>query len=170
MVTQEEWRTDEIEVDVSGLFTTRHSLQTTTGDLGELTLPAFSASGVFRAADGRELVVARTSWWRGWHELRESGVVLGTARPQGFWRRTMSVGFQGAMYELALAGFWSRAWHLVDEAGMVLLEIRPRGVFRRGAYLTIMGPVHADLLLFTYYLVNVRWQEQSAAAGAAAGS
>lgn len=170
MVTQEEWRTDEIEVAVSGLFTTRHSLQTETGVLGELTLPAFSKGGIFRAADGRELVLERTSWWRGWHELREDGIVLGTARPQGFWRRTTSVGFRGAMYELAPAGFWSRGWHLIDEAGTVLLEIRPRGVFRRGAYLMVLDAVHADLLVFAYYLVRARWQEQSAAGAAAAGS
>jgi len=170
MVMQEEWTTDEIEVVVSGLFTTRHSLQTATEVLGELTLPAFSKSGIFRVADGREMVLERTSWWRGWHELRENGIVLGTARPQGFWRRAMSVGFRGAMYELSPSGFWPRGWHLVDNAGIPLLEIQPRGAFRRGAYLTILGPVNADLLVFIYYLVNVRWQEQSAAAGAAAGS
>jgi hypothetical protein len=53
----------------------------------------------------------------------------------------------------------------------VLLDIQPRGVFRRGAYLTILEPMNIDLLVFTYYLVNARWQEQSAAASsAAAGS
>ncbi len=68
------------------------------------------------------------------------------------------------------AGFWSRGWHLIDEAGTTLLEIQPRGIFRRGAYLTIIGPVDADLLVFAYYLVNVRWQEQAAVDSAAAGS
>lgn len=166
------WTADEVEVDVSGLFTTYHRLLGEAVVLGEFTFPAFSTSGIFNATDGRELVVKRTSWWRGWHEMREGGIVLGTACPRGFWRRTMSVGFLGAMYELAPAGFWSRAWNLIDEAGMPLLEIRPRGIFRRGAYLTILGPVQVDLLVFTYYLVNVRWQEQSATASttAAAGS
>ncbi len=169
-MTQGSWMTDEVEVQVSGLFTTHHCFQTTAGVLGELTLPAFGKGGVFRAADGREVVMERTSWWRGWHELREDDVVLGTARSQGFWRRTMSVGFRGAMYELAPAGFWSRGWRLTDEAGTALLEVRPRSAFRRGAYLTIMEPLNVDLLAFVYYLVNARWQEQSAAAGAAAGS
>ena len=50
------WATDEIEVGVSGFFTTHHFLQTTANILGELTLPAFRSGGVFRAADGRELV------------------------------------------------------------------------------------------------------------------
>ena len=169
-IAQASWVADEIEVVVSGFFTTHHLLQTAAGILGELTLPAFNRTGVFRSADGRELVVERTSWWRGWHELRENAVVLGTACPRGFWRRTIEVGFRGAMYELVPASFWSRGWRLLDEMGTTLVEVQPRGVFRRGAYLMIMEPVSVDLLVFTYYLVNVRWQEQAAAAGAAAGS
>lgn len=162
--------TDGVEITVSGFFTTHHFLETVMGGLGKLILPAFDKRGIFYSSDGRELMVERTSWWRGWHELRENGIVLGTARPQGFWRRTMEVGYQGAMYELIPAGFWSRGWLLVDEAGTVLLDIQPRGVFRRGAYLTILEPVNVALLVFAYYLVNARWQEQSAATGAAAGS
>jgi hypothetical protein len=169
-MARELWATDEIEVDVSGFFTTHHFLQTAAKTLGEWALPAFRSGGVFRAADGRELVVERTSWWRGWHQLREDGVVLGTARPCGFWRRTMSVGLRGLMYELEPAGFWSRGWHLVDGAGTMMLDSQPRGIFRRGACIAIQCPVDADLLVFVYYLVSVRWQEQAAAASAAAGS
>jgi hypothetical protein len=51
---------------------------------------------------------------------------------------------------------------------MILVEVWPRGFFRRGAQLVVKGAVHADLLVFTYYLVNARWQEQAAAGGAAA--
>ena len=165
---REFWTAGELEVDVLGFFTTHHRIQTETGVLGECTFPAFSKGGIFRSADGRELVMGRTSWWRGWHELRENGIVVGTARPRGFWRRAMNVGFRGRVYGLEPAGFWSRGWYLTDEAGTILLEIRSRGFFRRGAYLTIRGQVHTDLLIFAYYLVNARWQEQSAAAGAAA--
>jgi hypothetical protein len=161
---------DAAEVIVSGFFTTHHCVQTATEILGELTLPAFSKQGAFYAADGRELVVQRTNWWRGWHEMREGGIVVGTARAESFWRRTTGIGFRGAMYELQPADFWSRGWRLLDETGATVVEIRPRGVFRRGAYLTVMKPVTVDLLVFSYYLVNVRWQEQTAAAGAAAGS
>jgi hypothetical protein len=164
------WAMDEAEVIVSGFFTTHHYVQTVTETLGELTLPAFSKQGVFYAAGGRELLVQRTNWWRGWHEMREGGVVLGTAHSQGFWRRTTDIGFRGATYELRPADFWSRRWRLHDETDATMMEIRPQGAFRRGAYLTVMKPVNVDLLIFTYYLVNVRWQEQSAAAGAAAGS
>jgi hypothetical protein len=168
-VTQEAWLADEIEITVSGFFTTHHSMQSQAGSLGTLTLSAFASGGVFRALDGRELEVRRTNWWRGEHELRENGITVGMARLRGFWRRTTSVGFRGAAYELEPTNVWSRGWRLTDAAGMAVLEIQPLGVFRRGARLTVLGPVHVDLLLFAYYLVNVRWQEQSAAA-ASAGS
>lgn len=164
------WTADEIEVHVAGFFTTHHLMQTAMGVLGELSLPAFRRGGVFRSADGRELDVERTKWWRGWHELRENGVVLGTARPLGFWQRTMSVGFRGQMYELVPTSFWCRGWYLVDEAGTILIEVQPRGIFRRGAYVMVREPVDVDLLVFTYYLVNTRWQEQTAAASGAAAA
>ena len=164
------WPTDEVEVVVSGAFTTDHHLRTETRTLGELTLPAFRTGGVFRAGDGRELTVHRTSWWRGWHELREGETVLGTARPHGFWRRQMAVQFEGRGYVLRPAGFWTRSYHLVDAVERTLLEIRPRGGFRRGAYLAATVPVDVGLLVFAYYLVHTRWQEAAAAAGAAAAS
>jgi hypothetical protein len=164
------WTAGVIEVDIWGFFTTHHRMLTETEVLGELTLSAFSSGGVFQAADGRELVVEKTSWWRGWHELRENGVVVGSARPLGFWERTMSVGFRGKMYELVPAGFWSSSWNLLDESGAVVVKVRRWGFFRQKVGLTIQGPVHSDLLVFVYYLANVRWQEQAAAAAAAAGS
>jgi hypothetical protein len=169
-MAREVWPTGGVEVIVSGAFTTHHHLRTETGSLGELTLPAFRTGGVFRAGDGRALTVHRTSWWRGWHELREGEIVLATARPRGFWRRRMAVQFEGQRYVLQPAGFWARSYHLVDAVERTLLEVRPRGVFRRGAYLAAMLPVDVGLLVFAYYLVHTRWQEDAAAAGAAAAS
>ena len=166
-MVQDAWTANEVIVDVQGFFATRHLMRTEGGvSLGEFTFSTFNTSGVFHAADGRELVVKRTSWWRGWYELRADGVVLGTARRQSFWRRTLNVGFQGAMYELAPAGFWSQGWNLSDGTGTVLVEIRSRGGLRRGAYLTILVPVDVGLLAFVYYLVNNLWHEQTAAAAA----
>jgi hypothetical protein len=164
------WAADEIEATVSGLFTTRHRLRAATGSLGEFTLPALRSDGIFRTREGRELEVRRTSWWRGEYELREGEAVLGTARARGAFRREIVVEFDGREYTLRAAGFWARRWQLLDEGGTCVLEIEPQGVFRRGAYLTIHGPVNADLLVFAYYLVHMRWQEQSAAAGAAAAA
>jgi hypothetical protein len=170
------WTGDEIEVDVWGFFTTHHRLQAASGELGTLTLPAFSRGGKFRFADGREIVAERTSWWRGWHELRVDSVVVATARPVGFWRQRMSVGYRGQAYELVSISCWGRGWRLFegDGGGSAVVEVQPRGVFRRGAYLQPFAPVPTDLLIFVYYLVNARWQEQASAAAAtssaAAGS
>jgi hypothetical protein len=164
------WSGGEVEVEMWGCFTTHHRMSTETGVLGDLTLPAFSSGGVFAGADGRRLVVEKTSWWRGWHELRENDVVVGSARALGFWGRRMSVGFRGLMYELVPTGFWSDGWNLLDESGGVLVEVRRWGFFRRKVSLTIHGPVHFDLLVFVYYLAHIRWQEQTAAAAAASGA
>ncbi len=167
---RETWLADAVEVTVSGLFTTHHQLRTATGILGELTLPAFKRKGSFQAADGRALTMERTNWWRGTYNLREGRVVLGTALTQGFLQRTISVGYGGVTHALEPLGLGSHGWHLIDEAGTALLEIRRRGIFRRGATLRVLQPVDVELLAFSYYLVNARWNEQTAAAGAAAGS
>jgi hypothetical protein len=168
-MAQEAWLADEIEVIVSGAFTTHHRLETTAGLLGTFTLPAFSSTGLFHFANGRELTLRRVSWWRGQHELHEGETLLGSSYPQGFFRREIVVLFGEREYRLTPVSFWNRTWHLTDEVGTVLLEIQPRGVFRRGAYLTIFGAVDAALLVFAYYLIHNRWQEE-AAAGAAAAS
>jgi hypothetical protein len=169
---RETWLADQVEVTVSGVFTTHHHLQTAAGVLGELTMPAVRKRAVFRTAEGRELVIERTSWWRGTYELQEHGVVLGRARPLGLLRRENVVRFADRDYRLRAAGFWGRVWHLVDDRpadrGEILVACHPRGVFRRGAILRILRPVDLNLLAFAYHLVNARWQEQSAAAGAAA--
>jgi hypothetical protein len=114
--------------------------------------------------------MGRTSWWRGTHELREASAVLGTAYPLGIFRRENVVRFGDRDHSLRAAGFWGRVWHLADDAGQLLVEVHPRGVFRRGAILRILSPVDVDLLAFTYHLVNMRWQEQTAAGAGAAAS
>jgi hypothetical protein len=161
---------DEVEVTISGVFTTHHRMQVLRGALGELTLPALRRDGVFCAADGRELAVRRPHWWRDWHELWEGETVLGTARPQGFFGRRIAVQFRNREYTLQPAGFWTRAWHLADRAGTTLLEIRPRGVFRRGAYVKVIFAVDTALLVLAYYLVHTRWQRESTAAASAASA
>jgi hypothetical protein len=161
---RETWLADRVEVTVSGVLTTHHLLQTATGILGELTVPALRKRAVFRTTEGRELVIVQTSWWRGTVELREDSAVVGTAQPLGIFRRENLVRFGDLDYRLRAIGFWGRIWRLVDEAGQRLLDLRPRGPFQRGAILSILNPVHLDLLVFTYHLVNTRWHEQTAAA------
>jgi hypothetical protein len=162
-VAQDVWEANEIEVTVSGFFTTYHRLETAAGTLGEFTFPALRMRAFFRAADGRELLARRVSVWRGRHELQEGDLVLATAEPAGFLRRAMTVRFGGREYALR-PDFGGRRWRLADAAGATLLEIRPRGAFRRGAYLTVQGEVDADLLAFAYYLVVRRWKKQRAVA------
>ncbi|MDY6876997.1 MAG: SHOCT domain-containing protein [Chloroflexota bacterium] len=155
------WETNEVEAIVSGISTTRHRLQTAAGTLGEFTFPALRTSGIFRAADGRELVVRRTNLWRDRHELRAGETVLGTARLRSAFRREIVIQFAGWEYALKPSGLQTRHWHLTDETGTTLVDIRPRGVFRRGGYLMIQNPVDTDLLIFAYYLVHTREEAAS---------
>lgn len=164
------WAVDEIEVVVRGVFTTHHRLQSHLGTLGEFAFPAFRSAGLYHTPDGRTLSVGRTSWWRGRYELREGDAVLATASTRGLLRTEIVIQFAAQEYTLQQVGFWNRVWRLVDPLGTPLLEIRPRGVLRRGACLTVQGPLEGDLLAFAYYLVRVRWEEETAVAAAAGGS
>ena len=92
---QESWTTDEIEAVVSGFFTTRHSLQTATGIMGELTLLPLRSNDVFRFASGRELMLKRKSWWQSWYELEENGIVSGSTRSHRFFQRETVIQFGG---------------------------------------------------------------------------
>lgn len=162
------WILDEIEVDVSGFFTTHHCLQTEAGTLGKFTFPAFNRYGVYHAADGRELLMQKPHWLGSAHELVDGEVVRGTADRRGLFRRDIAIHFDGEEYTLEPQGFFSQGWCLVDAKGNRLLEIQPRGVFNQGAYLTPTGVVEADLIAFTYYVYYMRRQEETAAAAAAA--
>jgi hypothetical protein len=169
-MTEQDWMADQIEVSVSGFFTTEHYLETEAGALGEIKMPAFGRESTFRGADGRELVAEQTSLWKQQFELREGGEVLGEAWPKGVFRRDIILLFQGQQYVLQPAGVFTRNWYLADPAGTALLKIEPQGIFRRGAVLTILAAMDVALLIFAYYLVQKRWQAETAAASAAAAS
>jgi hypothetical protein len=169
MGSQALWMIDEIEVDVTGLFTTHHYLQTEVGTLGELTFPAFSHQGIYRAADGHELLMQKTRWFGSAHELVDGEMVRGTADRPRLLSRDIVIHLDGHEYLLEPEGLFRRGWYLKDAEHQTLLEIQPRGVFRQGAYLTLTGMVDADLVIFAYYLVHMRQQEEAAAGAAAAG-
>ena len=166
----ETWLADEVTVTVSGILTTHHVLRTATGTLGSVTVPALKMTGTFHAVDGRELTVKQTNWWRGTYELREGETILGVAHPRGAFRRQNTVQFGDHTYQLRPAGFWGRVWLLLDQAGYLVLSLGARGVFLRGATLRVVQSLDLDLLVFTYYLVNARWKEQSGAIGASAAA
>jgi hypothetical protein len=165
-VKKEVWMLDEIEVEVSGLFTTHHHLQTRSGTLGRFKFPAFSQYAVYHTTDGRELLMQKTHWLGTAHELVEGEVVRGRGDRPGLFRRDLAIWFDGEEYSLEPEGLLSRGWYLVDASGSRLLEIQPRGIFTQGAYLTITGAIDADLVAFAYYLVHMRQQEDAAAAAA----
>lgn len=167
---KEIWTLDEIEVDVSGFFTTHHYLESGAGSLGELTFPAFSQHGTYVTHDGRELLMRKTHWLGTAHELVESEIVRGRADRPGLLRQDIAVQFDGRQYSLEPEGLLSWGWFLLDAEGNRLLEIQPRGVFRQGCYLTVTSAINADLVAFAYYLVYTRQQEDAAAAAAVAGA
>lgn len=167
-MNKESWSLDEVEVDVSGFFTTHHLLRTAVGNLGKLTFPAFSQQATYRTSGGRELLMRKTHWLSTTHELVEGEVVRGNGARPGLFRRDIILKIDGQQYSLAPRGVLGQGWRLFDAAGQQLLEIQPRGIFRQGAYLTITGAVDADLVAFAYYLVQMRQQEEAAGAAAAA--
>jgi hypothetical protein len=170
MVGQQSWTLDQIEVEVSGFFTTHHYLESEAGTLGKLTFPAFSQQGNLQTADGRELVMQKRSWLGSAHEALEGERIRGTADRRGLLSRDILVQFDGKAYTLEPEGLLSRGWFLLDAEGNELLEIQPRGILKQGAYLMIKGVVAADLIAFAYYLVYMRQQEDAAAAAAASAS
>jgi hypothetical protein len=157
-----------IQVDVTGFFTTHHYFETEAGPWGELTFPAFSDHGTFRAADGRELMMRKIHWLGSGHELLEGDIARGTADRRGLFHRGMVIQFDGLEYLLEPAGLLNQGWYLVDALGNRLLELQPRGIFGQSTCLLLATRVNADLVAFVYYLVHVRRQEDTAVVAAAA--
>ena len=160
----------EIEVSITGLFTTHHHFRTRSGLWGELTFPAFSDEGTFRRGDGRELVMRKVRWLGTSYELLEGENPRGSADRSGLFSRDLLVDFDGQQYLLEPEGWLSLDWTLRDSWGNCLLEIRPRGILRQFVYLTVTGALDGYLAAFAYYLVHVRRQEEAAGAAAATGA
>ena len=156
----------EIEVEVSGFFTTHHHFRTEAGILGELTFPAFSQYGTFRTSGGRELLMQKPHWLKTVHEFVDGDRVRGTADRPGLFRQDIVIRFDGKAYSLEPEGVFKQGWFLLDAEGQTVLELQPRGAFRQGTFITLWQPVSIDLLAFAYYLVQMRKQEQAAAVAA----
>lgn len=165
-MSEEAMDLEKIMVDVTGFFTTHHYFQTETETVGELTFPAFSQQGTFRTADGRNLLMQKTSWLGSTHQVIEGEQVRGTAGRSGILSRDIVLQFDGQDYTLQPEGFLKRGWFLVDAAGDTLVEIQPRGILRQGADLILLEAVDADLVAFAYYLYYIRTQEDAAAVAA----
>lgn len=157
---------EEVQVEVSGFFTTHHWFNTESEMWGELVFPAFSGYGVIQTPDGRELLMQKTHWLGSAHEFLEGGRVRGTADKASWASQDFVIEFDGEEYFLVPEGLFKQGWFLQDESGTKLIEIQPRGAFRQGAYLTIPGIVNTYLAAFAYYLVHVRQQEAAAVVAA----
>ncbi len=159
-----------VEVEVTGFFTTHHSLQAQWGDLGEMTFPAFSQSATYEALDGRKVVMQKRHWLGTAYEMVDGDFVRGEADRPGLFRRDIAVRFDGQDYSLEPEGILKQGWFLLDAGRNILLEIQPRGVFKQGAHLVLHSSIELDLVAFAYYLVHMRKQEDAAAASAASAS
>lgn len=167
---KELWTLDEIEVEVSGFFTTHHVLRTEADILGELVFPAFSQRATYRTIDGRTLLMQKTHWLGTTHELVEGEVRRGSGTRPGLFRRDIVLQVDGQQYSLEPEGILSQGWHLFDATGQRLLEIQRRGILGQGAYLSVRGALDLDLVAFAYYLVYMRQQEDAAGAAAASSA
>ncbi len=165
-MSEEHLMFEEIEVEVSGFFTTHHWFNMESGMWGELVFPAFAGYGTIQTPDGRELVMKKTHWLGSAHEFVDGDRVRGTADKASRANQGFVIEFDGEEYFLLPEGLFKQGWFLQDESGNRLIEIQPRGAFRQGAYLTILGIVKAYLAAFAYYLVHVRQQEAAAVVAA----
>jgi hypothetical protein len=166
-VTETTLSLDRIQVQVTGLFTTHHFLETETGCLAEITFGAFSQGGTAHTRDGRELLMQKTGWFSGAHELVDNGRMRGSAERQGAFSREMQLELDGRRFRMVPEGILRRGWFLIDGRERRLLEFQPRA-FGKDVEVIIWDTVDADLAIFAYYLYYMRSQEESAAAVAAA--
>jgi hypothetical protein len=162
---------DEIQVRVSGFFSTHHHLHTEKGSLGKFKFPAFAQSATYRTPDGREMLMQKTHWLGSGHQLVEAETVRGTADRSSLFDRGVILQLDGRQYRLEPTGLLSRDWRLVDQGGTELLEIQLQSLLSRDARLEIKDIiVEPDLIAFAYYLYYMRSQEEAAAGAVVATS
>jgi len=151
----------------SGFFTTHHEFHTETGLIARLTMPAFRDEGILQTAAGRTLHMYKPHWLSTNRELMEGKMVRGRGVQPGLLSRDIAVTFDGQEFMLERPKLLSRDWQLVDQGGSILMTIQPRGIFRQGAHLEVPRPIELSLVVFCYYLVRAREQEEAAGAAAA---
>lgn len=164
MADQAELKADVIEVTVSGTFKTEHVFNTPEGVLGALAIKGSKGEGIFTGADNLLLDFKKPSVWKSQYELEEGPTVIGKAHPPKKLKRAFEIDLEGETYFLAPGGSKMRSWTLKNSQGQGICEILPRGGLKRGAFVRIGAEIPLKLLVFTYCLVNKRWQEESAAA------
>lgn len=159
-----EYLADVIEVTVSGGLKTEHVFHAADSALGVLNLNGMISKGVFQGADGVELRMEKTSFWKSEYQLLEGGRIVGRAASPKAFKREFEIEYEGQPMRLKPARAKFRSWSFLDAAGNPVLEIRPRGAFKRGAKIQLFAPCALGLLAFAYTLVARRWQEENSAA------
>ena len=152
---------DIVEVIERGFFKTEHIFGVSDEILGLLNLNAGKTKGKYTSSDGKHFDFERINFWKSQYQFSESGVALGNAAAQGFFKRSLAVVFENENYFLVPGGSPIRSWRLVDSREQILAKYKPRGAFKRGAQIRIINPLPYALLVFGYCLVSKRWQEQS---------
>lgn len=155
-----EIKADIIEVLETGIFKTEHVFQSRDSILGIMSLKAGKSGGIYIAADGTEMSLRKTSFWKSNYEWRDGEILVGGAMPRKALSPTFIIKFQGNSVMLSPGGNKARSWRVKNSFNQELCEIQPRGVFKRGARLLIRAEIPIGLLVFCYCLVIIRWQER----------
>jgi len=159
-----EFRADLIEISVSGSLRTEHVFHAADGVLGVLNLNGMISKGEFRGADGSELHLEKTNFWKFEYQLSEGGEILAKANSPKAFKRALEIEYQGRSMRLEPHGSKLRSWTALDENHHPICEIKPRGAFKRGAVIHLFSPAALGLLALAYTLVSRRWQEENSAA------
>ena len=163
---QAQYKADLLEITVSGTFKTVHVFNSPAGLLGDLTIKGSKGEGRFVGADQVVLDFKKPSFWKNHYEIQQGITVVGKAHPPKKLRRAFEINLEGGIFNLAPGGTKRRSWTLLDAQGQGICEILPRGGLKRGAFIKIKAGTSLKLLVFSYFLVEKRWQEERAAAAA----
>jgi len=165
-MNNESFKADLIGVIETGFFKTEHVFGSQSDVFGTLTLNAGKTKGTYTGLEDLSLIFEKVSFWKSLYELRQEGAVIASAAPRGGLSRVLIITFEGETFGLFPGKGLSRSWVLKNSLGQVLCEFKSRGTFKRGAMLRIFNQISISLLIFSYCLVRIKWQEQSAAVGA----
>jgi hypothetical protein len=163
-MSNSEYKTDLIEVAVSGAFKTDHVFVSSLQTLGVLSLNTSKGEGIFQAADGSKHELRKTSFWKSVFELTCGGEKIASATPRGAFKRAFDLQYENEVFSLIPKGSKLRSWSIRDAQERTICEFLPRSGLKRGARIRIGSEIPLPLLVFGYLLVIRRWQEESSAA------
>lgn len=163
MENPNEYRADLIEITVSGGLKTEHVFHAADGVLGVLNLNGMISKGEFRGADGSQLILEKTSFWKSEYQLLEGSGIVASAKSPKVFKRAFEIEYEGRSMRLEPDGLTLRSWTVLDEDQHPICEIKRRGALKRGAVIHLFSPAELGLLALAYTLVTKRWQEESSA-------